>query len=71
LLAWTLFPNAVAAEADQHVWQYMKTMGARLGFLDKPTLAYRTRHAVHYQLAGEAPPPEAVVRRDMHGDNYH
>ncbi len=71
LIAWILFAQAVAAEADQHVWQHMKTAGARLGFLDKPTLAYRTRHAVHYQIAGEPPPADAVVRTDIHGDHYH
>ncbi len=71
LIAWVLHPQSTAAEADQQVWNHMKTMGARLGFLDKPTLAYRTRHAVHYRLAGEPPPPEAVIRRDIHGEHYH
>jgi glycosyltransferase involved in cell wall biosynthesis len=71
LVAWVLPPQSVAAETDQHVWNYMKSMGARLGFLDSPTLAYRTRHAVHYQLAGEAPPSEAVVRADIDGNHYH
>ncbi|WP_428485656.1 glycosyltransferase [Rhodopila sp.] len=71
MIAWVLFPPAVAAEADNHVWNHMKTSGARLGFLDKPTMAYRTRHAVHYQIANEAPPREAVVRVDLSGDNYH
>jgi len=46
-------------------------MGARLGFLDRPSLAYRTRHAVHYQNAGEAPPSDAVTRVDIDGDHYH
>jgi hypothetical protein len=71
LIAWVLFPQAVAAGVDQHVWQHMQAMGARLGFLDNATVAYRTRHAVHYQFVGEAPPPEAVVRFDIRGDNYH
>lgn len=71
LIAWVLFPQTVAAEADQHVWNHMKTMGARLGFLDRPSLAYRTRHAVHYQNAGEAPPSDAVTRVDIDGDHYH
>jgi hypothetical protein len=33
-------------------------------------VAYRTRHAVHYRLAGEEPPPEAIERRDMSGTRY-
>jgi hypothetical protein len=46
-------------------------MGVRLGFSDNPTLAYRTRHEVHYTLAGETPPPEAVTRTDLDGERYH
>ena len=71
MVAWVLFPQAVAAEADNHMWNHMKTHGARLGFLDKPTLAYRSRHAVHYRIAGESAPPAAVTRIDLSGEHYH
>jgi len=71
MVAWVLFPQDVAAVADQHVWNHLKTMGARLGFLDRPTLAYRTRHATHYKIAGEAPPFRAINRIDPRGDHYH
>jgi glycosyltransferase involved in cell wall biosynthesis len=70
LIAWVLFPQDVAAVADNRVWQHMKAAGVRLGFLDQPTLSYRTRHAVHYQMAGEAIPAEAVTRADPHGERY-
>lgn len=71
LIAWVLYPQSVAAEADQQVWNHMKSMGVRLGFLDKATLAYRTRHAVHYQMSGEAAPDVAIIRSDIDGEHYH
>lgn len=71
LIAWTLFPQSVAADTDNRLWHFMKTAGARLDFLDNPSVAYRTRHASHHRLAGETPPPEAVDRRDLDGENYH
>ncbi len=70
LIAWALYSQEVAAVMDQHVWNHMKGAGARLGFLDKATLCYRTRHASHYRLIGEMPPSEAVDRIDLHGDRY-
>ena len=45
--------------------------GARTGFLNRASVAYRTRHIVHYQAAGEAPPAGAVNRTDPHGGRYH
>lgn len=71
MIAWTLSGQDTAAMADQLVWKHMLDQGTRLGFLDRPTMAYRTRHATHYTLAGEAPPPEAVDRIDLHGERYH
>lgn len=71
MIAWVLMPQDVAGMMDQMVWKHMLDLGARLGFLDRPTMAYRTRHASHYALAGEAAPPEAVNRFDMHGERYH
>lgn len=71
LIGWVLMTQDVAAVMDQVVWKHMEAMGARLGFLDEPTLAYRTRHRSHYELAQETPPSEAVNRRDVHGDRYH
>jgi len=60
-----------AGIADQYVWQHLRSSGARLGFLDQVTVAYRTRHAAHYERAGEAPPPDAIRRSDQHGERYH
>ncbi|MDB5398031.1 MAG: hypothetical protein QOD93_3764 [Acetobacteraceae bacterium] len=70
MIAWVLFGQDVAAVMDQHVWGHMKAMGARLGFLDKATVAYRTRHASHYRLIGETPPVDAIDRIDLHGERY-
>jgi hypothetical protein len=71
MIAWTLQPQAHAAVIDQEVWRHMRNMGARLGFLDRPSVFYRTRHATHYRLIGEEPPPGAIDRRDLHGERYH
>ncbi len=71
LIAWVLFPQTVAAEVDNRLWAHMASVGARLGFLDNPTVAYRTRHEVHYRMAGEVPPADAIIRSDLSGDNYH
>jgi hypothetical protein len=71
MIAWVLFPQDQAAVMDQHVWSHMKNAGARLGFLDKASVSYRTRHASHYRLIGETPPPDAIDRVDLHGEHYH
>ena len=71
LIGWTLFPQALAGDTDNRLWRFMKANGAVTDFLDEATVAYRTRHVVHYNLAGEPPPPQAVNRRDMSGENYH
>lgn len=48
----------------------MQRQGARIGFLDAPTVAYRTRHAIHYLAAGEALPAGAVNHPDPHADRF-
>jgi Glycosyl transferase family 2 len=70
MIAWTLQNQDNAAVMDQEVWRHMHRMGARLGFLDRPSVCYRTRHASHYRQVGEAPPPDAIDRRDPHGERY-
>lgn len=70
LIGWVIAPQTEAAVADQFVWNHLIGSGARLGFLDRPTVCYRTRHLVHYLEAGEPPPPEAIDRVDTSGLNY-
>ena len=70
MIAWILATQEVAAVVDQQVWGHMQTAGARLGFLDRPSVCYRTRHASHYRLAGEDPPEDAIDRTDLHGEHY-
>ncbi len=70
LIAWILSTQEFAAVTDQEVWRHMGKMGARLGFLDRPSVCYRTRHATHYRLVGEPPPPSAIDRADAHGGRY-
>jgi hypothetical protein len=60
-----------AAETDQFLWRLMRDSGVRMAFVDRPTVAYRTRHQVHYDQAREVTPPGAVHRLDLHGDRYH
>jgi hypothetical protein len=70
LTAWVLASQAQAAVTDQLVWHHLRTNGLRTGYLDRPSVCYRTRHAVHYRLAGEPPPPNAIDRADPHGAHY-
>jgi len=70
LVAWALAPQEVAATGDQFLWKHMLRQGARFGFLDRPTVAYRTRHAVHYRIAREPVPDDAITRVDTHGERY-
>jgi hypothetical protein len=71
LIAWILSGQDTAAVADQRVWAHLKNAGARLGFLDNPSVCYRTRHATHYRLSGETPPVGSIDRTDLHGEHYH
>jgi glycosyltransferase involved in cell wall biosynthesis len=70
MIAWALQSQDNAAVMDQEIWRHMHAMGARLGFLDRPSVCYRTRHASHYRLVGEVPPPDAIDRFDLHGERY-
>ncbi len=70
LIAWVTQGQNVAAEIDQHLWRVMRAAGAGMAFTDQPTVAYRTRHRVHYNQAGEPAPPDAIQRADPRGDRY-
>ena len=70
LITWAINSQDIAAVVDQAVWQAIAGSGAPVGFLDNASVCYRTRHAVHYQLAGVQPPPEAINRSDTRGDHY-
>ena len=70
MIAWILFAQDSAAVMDQQVWSFLKNAGARLGFLDNPSVCYRTRHATHYRQIGETPPGDAIDRHDPHGERY-
>ena len=71
LIAWVLPSQERAAVTDQVLWGTIRDAGARIAFVDRPSVAYRTRHQVHYAQAREMHPPEAVARSDPHGDRYH
>jgi hypothetical protein len=70
LIAWVLQGQDTAAETDQFLWRLLRDAGTPMAFVDRPTVAYRTRHQVHYDQAREAFPPGAVQRQDLHGDRY-
>lgn len=70
LITWVINSQDVAAVVDQSVWQTLVRSGARMGFLDRPSVCYRTRHAAHYLLAGERPPPGSINRADTSGQHY-
>ena len=71
LIAWVLQSQNKAAETDQFLWGILRDAGARMAFVDRASVAYRTRHQVHYDQAREQYPPGAVTRVDLHGDRYH
>jgi hypothetical protein len=70
LIAWVLQGQGAAAETDQFLWRLLRDSGTRMAFVDRPTVAYRTRHQTHYEQAREASPPGTVMRSDLHGDRY-
>jgi hypothetical protein len=70
LITWVLQGQDTAAVTDQFLWRQMRDSGMRMAFVDRPTVAYRTRHQVHYDQAREAVPHGAVLRIDLHGDRY-
>lgn len=71
LVGWVMNGQDQAAVTDQTLWRYLQAQRMRTGFLDRASIAYRSRHRVHYQLAGESPPDGAVERTDTRGDHYH
>lgn len=70
MLGWVMGAQDQAGVTDQVVWRYLQSQRMRTGFLDRASIAYRTRHRVHYEIAGEAPPPDAITRPDPHGGRY-
>jgi hypothetical protein len=70
LIAWVLQGQETAAETDQFLWKLLRDAGVPMAFVDRPTVAYRTRHQIHYGQASETFPPGSVHRTDLHGDRY-
>jgi hypothetical protein len=70
LIAWVLQGQDTAAETDQCLWRLLRDAGVPMAFVDRPTVAYRTRHQVHYDQAREVVPTGAILRVDLHGDRY-
>jgi hypothetical protein len=60
LIAWVLGGPETAAEADQFCWRSLKSAGVPMAFVDRPTVAYRTRDPAHYGELGAAPPSPMV-----------
>jgi hypothetical protein len=54
LVAWILQGPDTAAASGQFLWRLMREAGTRMAFVDRPTVAYRTRHQIHYDQAREA-----------------
>jgi len=44
LIAWVLQGQEAAAETDQLLWRLLRDAGVRMAFVDRATVAYRTRH---------------------------
>lgn len=70
LIAWALCPYELAGTGDLVYWRFVQERGKKTVFTGEPTLAYRSRHVLHYEAAGVAPPPGAVLRTNQAGDSY-
>lgn len=64
LSVWGLMPKDLWGICDRIFLKAIKARGYRTAVAAKPTLAYRTQWAVHYEKMGE-PPPEGAVSRDQ------
>ena len=71
LIAWVLGGPETAAEADQFFWRTLKSSGVPMAFVDRPTVAYRTRDPAHYgevgaaSLSGMVPPDQIADRAGL------
>lgn len=58
--------------SDRAFWNVVKSSGARIGKCTKPTVAYATKWAWHYEYAGVEIPPDAVwISEDSAGNKIH
>lgn len=53
--------RATAYVTDRRLWQHLRSSGCAIARAPEATLNYETKRAMHYQLAGETPPPYALV----------
>jgi hypothetical protein len=62
---WAMMPIELAPHCDRIFWQAVLVRDPRRAHHEQPTVAYRTRHRVHYQRLGEAPPEGSVHLPDL------
>lgn len=55
---WLQMPKPLAAIGDRVVYAAVRRKRFNVAFTQQRTVAYRTLHAHHYQLAGEVEPPD-------------
>jgi len=68
--AWALQGRNTAEVADQFLWRMVRDAGVRMAFVDRPTVAYRTGHQVHYDQTREAGMIAANPRADLLGERF-
>ena len=56
---WAMMPRGLSPICDQVMWQAILERGVSRAHSNEPTLAFRTRYAVHYSYIRETPPPDA------------
>jgi FkbM family methyltransferase len=56
---WAMMPPTLNPIGDQVMWQAVLERGVSRAHSNEPTLAFRTRYAVHYRNTRETPPPDA------------
>ena len=62
---WAMMPTTLSPICDQVMWQAVLERGVSRARSNEPTLAFRTRYAVHYRNIGENPPSHAKELDDL------
>jgi hypothetical protein len=64
---WAMMPKPLGVSGDRIMWTAIINQGFQRARHSVPTVAFRTRYAIHYQTIGEAPPPDAKSNAEHTG----
>lgn len=63
LIAWVMQGRDSAADVPRVLWRTLRAASVPMAFVDRPTVAFRTAHPVHYEQAGDPVPEGAIAPR--------